>query len=28
MNCISRPRRFGKSITANMLAAYYDGTYY
>ena len=21
--CISRPRRFGKSITANMLAAYY-----
>ena len=26
--CISRPRRFGKSITANMLAAYYDGTYY
>ena len=24
MNCISRPRRFGKSITANMLAAYYE----
>lgn len=22
--CISRPRRFGKSITANMLAAYYE----
>ena len=22
--CVSRPRRFGKSITANMLAAYYD----
>ncbi|MDR0947985.1 MAG: AAA family ATPase [Lachnospiraceae bacterium] len=21
--CVSRPRRFGKSITANMLAAYY-----
>lgn len=21
--CISRPRRFGKSMTANMLAAYY-----
>lgn len=24
--CISRPRRFGKSTTANMLAAYYDKT--
>ena len=22
--CVSRPRRFGKSITANMLAAYYS----
>lgn len=22
--CVSRPRRFGKSITANMVAAYYD----
>ena len=22
--CISRPRRFGKSMAANMLAAYYD----
>lgn len=22
--CVSRPRRFGKSMTANMLAAYYD----
>ena len=22
--CISRPRRFGKSITANMLTAYYS----
>lgn len=22
--CMSRPRRFGKSVTANMLAAYYD----
>ena len=22
--CISRPRRFGKSITANMIAAYYN----
>lgn len=22
--CVSRPRRFGKTITANMLAAYYD----
>lgn len=22
--CISRPRRFGKSIAANMLAAYYE----
>lgn len=22
--CINRPRRFGKSITANMLAAYYE----
>lgn len=22
--CVSRPRRFGKSITANMLAAYYE----
>ena len=22
--CVSRPRRFGKSITAEMLAAYYD----
>ena len=21
--CVSRPRRFGKSMTANMLAAYY-----
>lgn len=25
--CISRPRRFGKSITANMLAAYYGCDY-
>ena len=24
--CISRPRRFGKSMTANMIAAYYDRT--
>lgn len=24
--CISRPRRFGKSMAANMLAAYYDKT--
>lgn len=24
--CISRPRRFGKSMTANMVAAYYDRT--
>ena len=24
--CVSRPRRFGKSLTANMLAAYYDGS--
>ena len=22
--CISRPRRFGKSMAANMLSAYYD----
>ena len=22
--CVSRPRRFGKSITAEMLAAYYN----
>ena len=22
--CVSRPRRFGKSMTANMLSAYYD----
>ena len=22
--CVSRPRRFGKSMVANMLAAYYD----
>ena len=22
--CVSRPRRFGKSITANMLVAYYS----
>ena len=22
--CVSRPRRFGKSMTANMLAAYYS----
>ena len=22
--CVSRPRRFGKSITANMLTAYYS----
>lgn len=24
--CISRPRRFGKSMTANMICAYYDHT--
>lgn len=24
--CVSRPRRFGKSIAANMIAAYYDKT--
>lgn len=24
--CVSRPRRFGKSITANMISAYYDRT--
>ncbi|MBO6291893.1 MAG: AAA family ATPase [Selenomonas sp.] len=24
--CISRPRRFGKSMTAHMVAAYYDRT--
>ena len=24
--CVSRPRRFGKSIAANMVAAYYDRT--
>lgn len=24
--CVSRPRRFGKSMTANMLSAYYDRT--
>lgn len=24
--CVSRPRRFGKSITANMIAAFYDRT--
>jgi hypothetical protein len=22
--CVSRPRRFGKSITANMIAAYFE----
>ena len=22
--CVSRPRRFGKSVTANMIAAYYS----
>jgi len=22
--CVSRPRRFGKSMAANMIAAYYD----
>ncbi|MBP5706155.1 MAG: AAA family ATPase, partial [Spirochaetales bacterium] len=22
--CVSRPRRFGKSVTANMLTAYYS----
>ena len=22
--CVSRPRRFGKTVTANMIAAYYD----
>ena len=22
--CVSRPRRFGKSMTANMISAYYD----
>ena len=22
--CVSRPRRFGKSVTANMIAAYYE----
>lgn len=26
LTCISRPRRFGKSIAANMLVAYYDHT--
>ena len=26
LSCISRPRRFGKSIAAEMLAAYYDRT--
>lgn len=25
--CISRPRRFGKTMTANMLAAYYEKVY-
>ncbi|MBR2214822.1 MAG: AAA family ATPase, partial [Selenomonadaceae bacterium] len=24
--CVSRPRRFGKSMAANMVAAYYDRT--
>ena len=24
--CVSRPRRFGKSLTANMISAYYDRT--
>ena len=24
--CVSRPRRFGKSMAANMLSAYYDRT--
>ena len=24
LTCVSRPRRFGKSYTAKMLAAYYD----
>ena len=24
LSCVSRPRRFGKSYAANMLAAYYD----
>ena len=24
--CVSRPRRFGKSMAANMIAAYYDHT--
>ena len=24
--CMTRPRRFGKTITANMLAAYYDNS--
>lgn len=24
--CVSRPRRFGKSLTANMISAYYDHT--
>ena len=24
--CVSRPRRFGKSMAANMLVAYYDRT--
>ena len=24
--CVSRPRRFGKSMAANMIAAYYDRT--
>ena len=22
--CVSRPRRFGKSVTANMIAAYFE----
>ena len=26
LNCISRPRRFGKSYAAQMLCAYYDKT--
>ena len=26
LNCISRPRRFGKSYAAKMLCAYYDST--
>ena len=26
--CVSRPRRFGKSMAANMLTAYYSYSYY